>query len=466
MGERRISKTGWTPKSWRDLPIQQVPAYPDAAALSAVETQLASFPPLVFAGEARKLKSALARVSTGEAFLLQGGDCAESFDEHSADNIRDFFRVFLQMALVLTFAGGSPVVKVGRIAGQFAKPRSSPTETIGGVSLPSYRGDIVNGLTFTEEARVPDPRRQLEAYRQSAATLNLLRAFATGGYANLENSHRWMLGFVKDSPQSARYADCAERMTEALDFMRAIGINPETHQEVRTTDFYTSHEALLLGYEEALTRVDSTSGEWYATSGHMLWIGDRTRQADHAHIEYARGIRNPIGLKCGPSMTGDGLIGLIDGLNPANEAGRLTLICRFGADKVGDHLPGLIRAVQREGRKVVWVCDPMHGNTISAGGYKTRPFERVMQEIESFFGIHRAEGTIAGGIHLEMTGKDVTECTGGARALTADDLQDRYHTYCDPRLNAEQALEVAFLTAELVKRERAEIERPRLDAAE
>ncbi|KQP23733.1 phospho-2-dehydro-3-deoxyheptonate aldolase [Methylobacterium sp. Leaf102] len=466
MGERWTSKTGWTPKSWRNLPIQQVPAYPDAAALKTVETQLASFPPLVFAGEARKLKSALARVSTGEAFLLQGGDCAESFDEHSADNIRDFFRVFLQMALVLTFAGGSPVVKVGRIAGQFAKPRSSPTETLGGVSLPSYRGDIVNGLTFTEEARIPDPRRQLEAYRQSAATLNLLRAFATGGYANLENSHRWMLGFVKDSPQSARYADCAERMTETLDFMRAIGINPETHQEVRTTDFYTSHEALLLGYEEALTRVDSTSGDWYATSGHMLWIGDRTRQADHAHIEYARGIKNPIGLKCGPSMTADGLIGLIDQLNPGNEAGRLTLICRFGADKVGDHLPGLIRAVEREGRKVVWVCDPMHGNTISAGGYKTRPFERVMQEIESFFGIHRAEGTIAGGIHLEMTGKDVTECTGGARALTADDLQDRYHTYCDPRLNAEQALEVAFLTAELVKRERAEIERPRLDAAE
>ncbi|KQO56218.1 MULTISPECIES: 3-deoxy-7-phosphoheptulonate synthase class II [unclassified Methylobacterium] len=466
MGERWTSKTGWTPKSWRNLPIQQVPAYPDAAALETVETQLASFPPLVFAGEARKLKSALARVSTGEAFLLQGGDCAESFDEHSADNIRDFFRVFLQMALVLTFAGGSPVVKVGRIAGQFAKPRSSPTETLGGVSLPSYRGDIVNGLTFTEEARIPDPRRQLEAYRQSAATLNLLRAFATGGYANLENSHRWMLGFVKDSPQSARYADCAERMTETLDFMRAIGINPETHQEVRTTDFYTSHEALLLGYEEALTRVDSTSGDWYATSGHMLWIGDRTRQADHAHIEYARGIKNPIGLKCGPSMTAEGLIGLIDQLNPGNEAGRLTLICRFGADKVGDHLPGLIRAVEREGRKVVWVCDPMHGNTISAGGYKTRPFERVMQEIESFFGIHRAEGTIAGGIHLEMTGKDVTECTGGARALTADDLQDRYHTYCDPRLNAEQALEVAFLTAELVKRERAEIERPRLDAAE
>ncbi|WP_342109435.1 class II 3-deoxy-7-phosphoheptulonate synthase [Methylobacterium sp. SI9] len=460
MGER------WTPKSWRHLPIEQVPSYPDVTALGAVESQIASFPPLVFAGEARKLKAALGRVAAGEAFLLQGGDCAESFDEHSADNIRDFFRVFLQMAMVLTFAGGSPVVKVGRIAGQFAKPRSSPTETLEGVSLPSYRGDIINGIGFSEESRVPDPRRQLEAYRQSAATLNLLRAFATGGYANLENAHRWMLGFVKDSPQSSRYQDVAGRMTDALDFMRAIGINPETHPEVRTTDFYTSHEALLLGYEEALTRVDSTTGDWYATSGHMLWIGDRTRQPDHAHVEYARGIKNPIGLKCGPSMKAEGLIRLIDLLNPENEPGRLSLICRFGADKVGDHLPALIRAVEREGRKVVWICDPMHGNTIPAGRYKTRPFERVMQEIEGFFGVHRAEGTIAGGIHLEMTGKDVTECTGGARALTADDLQDRYHTYCDPRLNAEQALEVAFRTAELVKAERSHVERPRLDAAE
>ena len=460
MGER------WTPETWRTLPIQQAPAYPDADALGAVETQIASFPPLVFAGEARKLKAALARVAAGDAFLLQGGDCAESFDEHSADNIRDFFRVFLQMAMVLTFAGGSPVVKVGRIAGQFAKPRSSPTEAQGGLSLPSYRADIVNGIGFTEGERTPDPRRQLEAYRQSAATLNLLRAFAGGGYANLENAHRWMLGFVKDSPQSSRYQDVASRMSDALDFMRAIGINPETHQEVRTTDIYTSHEALLLGYEQALTRIDSTSGDWYATSGHLLWIGDRTRQPDHAHVEYARGIRNPIGLKCGPSMTADGLIRLIDRLNPADEPGRLSLICRFGADKVGEHLPGLIRAVEREGRSVTWVCDPMHGNTISAGGYKTRPFERVMQEIEGFFGVHRAEGTVAGGIHLEMTGKDVTECTGGARALTAEDLSDRYHTYCDPRLNAEQALEVAFRTAELVKRERSEIERPRLDAAE
>ncbi|TGD96724.1 class II 3-deoxy-7-phosphoheptulonate synthase [Methylobacterium nonmethylotrophicum] len=456
----------WTPTSWRRLPIQQVPDYPDAAALAAVERQLASFPPLVFAGEARKLKQGLAKVAAGEAFLLQGGDCAESFDEHSADNIRDFFRVFLQMALVLTFAGGSPVVKVGRIAGQFAKPRSSPVEIVDGVSLPSYRGDIVNGIGFTEAERVPDPRRQAEAYRQSAATLNLLRAFATGGYANLENAHRWMLGFVKDSPQSSAYADLAQRMTETLDFMRAIGINPETHQEVRQTDFYTSHEALLLGYEEALTRVDSTSGDWYATSGHMLWIGDRTRQADHAHVEFARGIRNPIGLKCGPSLKADDLIRLVDLLNPTNEAGRLTLICRFGADKVGEHLPGLIRAVEREGRTVVWSCDPMHGNTVTASGYKTRPFERVMKEIQGFFDIHQAEGTHAGGIHLEMTGKNVTECTGGARALTAEDLHDRYHTYCDPRLNAEQALEVAFLTADLVKRERRQHERPRIEAAE
>ena len=456
----------WTPTSWRRLPIQQVPDYPDSTSLAAVERQLASFPPLVFAGEARKLKQNLAKVAAGEAFLLQGGDCAESFDEHSADNIRDFFRVFLQMALVLTFAGGSPVVKIGRIAGQFAKPRSSPTETVDGVSLPSYRGDIVNGIGFTEGERVPDPRRQVEAYRQSAATLNLLRAFATGGYANLENAHRWMLGFVKDSPQSSAYADLAQRMTETLDFMRAIGINPETHQEVRQTDFYTSHEALLLGYEEALTRVDSTSGDWYATSGHMLWIGDRTRQADHAHIEFARGIKNPIGLKCGPSLKPDDLIRLVDLLNPTNEAGRLTLICRFGADKVGDHLPALVRAVEREGRNVVWSCDPMHGNTVTASGYKTRPFERVMKEIQGFFDIHQAEGTHAGGIHLEMTGKNVTECTGGARALTADDLRDRYHTYCDPRLNAEQALEVAFLTADLVKRERRQHERPQIEAAE
>ena len=457
----------WTPQSWRQKPVQQVPSYPDSAALQGVEEQLAGFPPLVFAGEARKLKRALAKVAAGEAFLLQGGDCAESFAEHSADNIRDFFRLFLQMAVVLTFAGGSPVVKVGRVAGQFAKPRSASTETVDGVELPSYRGDIVNDIAFTPEARIPDPRRQLSAFRQSAATLNLIRAFATGGYANLENAHRWMLGFVKDSPQSSRYREIAERITESLDFMRAIGIDPETHPEMRSTDFYTSHEALLLGFEEAMTRIDSTSGDWYATSGHMLWIGDRTRQPDHAHVEYMRGIRNPIGLKCGPSLTPDGLLKLLDRLNPDNEPGRMTLICRFGADKVFDHLPALVRSVKREGRVVVWSCDPMHGNTIKAGsGYKTRPFEAIIGEVRDFFAVHRAEGTHAGGVHLEMTGKNVTECTGGARALTDADLHDRYHTYCDPRLNAEQALEIAFLTAELIKQERQSRERPKAAAAE
>ncbi len=457
----------WTPSSWRVKPIQQVPAYPDAKVLESVEAQLAGFPPLVFAGEARKLKRALAKVATGEAFLLQGGDCAESFAEHSADNIRDFFRLFLQMAVVLTFAGSSPVVKVGRVAGQFAKPRSAPNETIGGIELPSYRGDIINGIEFTPESRIPDPARQLDAYRQSAATLNLIRAFATGGYANLENAHRWMLGFVKDSPQSGRYQELADRITETLDFMRAIGIDPEVHPEMRTTDFYTSHEALLLGYEQAMTRVDSTSGDWYATSGHMIWIGDRTRQPDHAHIEYCRGVKNPIGLKCGPSLKADELIRLIDALNPENEAGRLTLIGRVGAGKVIEHLPALVRAVKKEGRSVVWSCDPMHGNTVKAGsGYKTRPFDLILSEVRDFFAVHQAEGTHAGGMHLEMTGKNVTECTGGARGMTDADLSDRYHTHCDPRLNAEQALELAFLTAELLKRERSGRARPKVEAAE
>ena len=434
------------------MPISQVPAYPDASALADTEKQLATFPPLVFAGEARKLRRQLASVANGEAFLLQGGDCAESFAEHGADNIRDFFRVFLQMAVVLTFAGAQPVVKVGRIAGQFAKPRSSDNETKGDITLPSYRGDIINGIEFDEKSRVPDPARQEMAYRQSAATLNLLRAFAQGGYANLENVHKWMLGFVADSPQSERYEALAARISETIDFMRAVGISSESHPALRETDFYTSHEALLLGYEEALTRVDSTSGDWYATSGHMIWIGDRTRQPDHAHIEYCRGIKNPLGLKCGPSLTPDGLIELIDMLNPDNEAGRLTLIARFGADKVGEHLPKLVRAVEREGRKVVWSCDPMHGNTITAAGYKTRPFDRILKEVQSFFEVHRAEGTHPGGIHVEMTGKNVTECTGGARAIRDEELQDRYHTHCDPRLNADQALELAFLLTDLLKK--------------
>ena len=449
-------KKGWTPDSWRSKPIEQVPVYPDLDALTALEKRIASYPPLVFAGEARKLKKSLAKVAAGESFLLQGGDCAESFAEHQADNIRDFFRVFLQMAVALTFAGAVPVVKIGRIAGQFAKPRSSNVERQGDVELPSYRGDIINGIEFDAASRTPDPNRIEMAYRQSAATLNLLRAFASGGYANLENAHRWMLGFVKDSPQAHRYEELANRITEALDFMRACGIDPESHPEMRTTDFYTSHEALLLGFEQAMTRVDSTSGDWYATSGHMIWIGDRTRQHDHAHVEFARGIKNPIGLKCGPSLKPDDLIRLIDILNPEDEPGRLTLIGRFGAEKVQDHLPQLIRAVKREGRNVVWSCDPMHGNTITLNHYKTRPFESILREVENFFLVHRAEGTNPGGIHIEMTGKNVTECTGGARAITAEDLSDRYHTHCDPRLNADQALELAFLVAELLKHGRQE----------
>ena len=449
------ARAKWAIDSWRAKPVEQMPVYPDMNALSDVERQLAGFPPLVFAGEARKLKKQLAKVSAGDAFLLQGGDCAEAFAEHSADNIRDFFRVFLQMAVVMTFGAASPIIKVGRVAGQFAKPRSAGTETINGVELPSYRGDIVNDIEFTAAARVPDPQRQLDAYRQSAATLNLIRAFATGGYANLENAHRWMLGFVNDSPNGARYQQLADRITETLDFMRAIGLDSEQHPELRSTEFYTSHEALLLGYEQAMTRVDSTTGDYYATSGHMLWIGDRTRQLDHAHVEYMRGIKNPIGLKCGPSIKADGLLQLIDALNPDNEPGRLTLIARFGSDKAQEHLPALVRAVKREGRHVVWSCDPMHGNTIKAAtGFKTRPFDRIMSEIRTFFAVHQAEGTYAGGIHLEMTGKNVTECTGGARAISETDLHDRYHTYCDPRLNAEQAIEVAFLVAELLKNER------------
>ncbi|MDQ2632184.1 MAG: 3-deoxy-7-phosphoheptulonate synthase class II [Pseudomonadota bacterium] len=444
--------TKWSPNSWRNKPIQQVPSYPDAAVLNDVEGRLATFPPLVFAGEARKLKKQLATVAAGDAFLLQGGDCAESFAEHGADNIRDFFRVFLQMAVVMTFAGSQPVVKVGRIAGQFAKPRSSDTETKDGVTLPSYRGDIINGTEFDARARIPDPARQEMAYRQSAATLNLLRAFAQGGYASLENVHRWMLGFVSDSPQDERYEALANRITETMDFMKAVGITSESNHALRETDFYTSHEALLLGYEEALTRVDSTSGDWYATSGHMIWIGDRTRQPDHAHVEYARGIKNPLGLKCGPSLTPDGLLQLIDALNPENEPGRLTLIARFGSDKVAEHLPKLVRAVKKEGRQVVWSSDPMHGNTITAAGYKTRPFDRILKEVQTFFEVHRAEGTHPGGIHIEMTGKNVTECTGGARAITAEDLHDRYHTHCDPRLNADQAIELAFLVSELLRK--------------
>ncbi len=446
----------WTPQSWRNKPISQVPAYPDAAKLLAAEKQLASFPPLVFAGEARELKSHLAEVSRGEAFLLQGGDCAESFAEHGADHIRDFFRVFLQMAVVLTHGAGKPVLKVGRIAGQFAKPRSADTETIDGVTLPSYRGDIINDIGFTPEARNPDPERLLLAYRQSAATLNLLRAFASGGYANLARVHEWTMGFMKDSNTNSKFEEVARKIDDAIDFMRALGLTPDNTQQLRETRFYTSHEALLLGYEEALTRRDSITNDWYATSGHMLWIGDRTRQPEAAHVEYFSGIKNPIGIKCGPSLSSDDLMRLLDKLNPRDEAGRITLICRFGSDKVKEHLPRVIEAVQGEGRTVVWCSDPMHGNTVkSATGYKTRPFDKVLSEVHSFFQVHRQMGTYAGGIHIEMTGDDVTECTGGGVAPVTDaSLKDRYHTYCDPRLNASQSLELAFLVAEEIRAQR------------
>lgn len=448
-------KKGWTPQSWRTRPALQLPDYPDKDALAGMEAWLRSAPPLVFAGEARNLRARLGEVAAGRAFLLQGGDCAESFAEFSADNIRDTFRVLLQMAVALTFAGRMPVVKVGRVAGQFAKPRSAPTETQDGVALPSYRGDIVNDITFTEEARRPDPERMRRGYAQAAATLNLLRAFATGGYADLHNVHQWNLGFITETPQAVRYRDMADRISEALYFMEACGLGPGATQELQTTEVYTSHEALLLPYEEAMTRVDSTSGRWLASSAHFLWIGDRTRQPDGAHVEFLRGVMNPIGLKCGPSLTVDDLLTLLDVLSPENEPGRITLIARFGADQVGDHLPKLIRAVEREGRQVVWSCDPMHGNTIKSGAYKTRPFERVLREVCAFMDIHRAEGTHAGGIHLELTGQNVTECLGGVQEICSDDLSSRYHTHCDPRLNATQALELAFVLAERVRLERA-----------
>jgi 3-deoxy-7-phosphoheptulonate synthase len=421
-------------------------------ALVRVEGELRRMPPLVFAGEARRLKALLADVAAGKAFLLQGGDCAESFKEFSADNIRDTFRLILQMAVVLTFAGGKPVVKVGRMAGQFAKPRSETIETIGGVTLPSYRGDNINGMEFDPAARQPDPERLMRAYSQSAATLNLLRAFAGGGYADLHNIHRWTLGFVDGSPQGARYRELTDKISEALDFMGAIGVTPESHPDLARVEFFTSHEALLLGFEEAMTRVDSTSGDWYDVSAHLLWIGERTRQLDGAHLEFVRGIRNPIGLKVGPTLEPDELLRLIEALNPNEEPGRLTLYGRFGADKIAARLPSLMAATHREGRQVVWAIDPMHGNTLkTATGYKTRPFDRIMAEVRAFIEIAQAEGVHPGGVHLEMTGQNVTECLGGARAVAEGELADRYHTHCDPRLNGEQALDLAFLVAERLK---------------
>ena len=447
---RQDGTTSWTPQDWRSKPRVQMPDYTDAEALAAAEAELRRYPPLVFAGEARRLRSELAKASRGEAFLLQGGDCAESFDAFNADAIRDTFKVMLQMAVVLTFAAKVPVIKVGRMAGQFAKPRSAPTEVKDGVELPSYRGDIVNELAFTPEARIPTPAKMLRAYTRAAGTLNLLRAFSTGGYADLHEVHRWTLDFTRGEG-SERYAATAARIADALDFMTAAGVSRDTAHTLETVDFYTSHEALLLEYEEALTRIDSTTGKWLAGSGHMIWIGDRTRQPDGAHVAFCKGVQNPVGLKCGPSMTAGHLKALMRELNPRNEAGRLTLIARFGAGEVGDHLPRLVRAVQEEGAEVLWSCDPMHGNTIkSSSGYKTRPFDSVLREVREFFEIHGAEGTIPGGVHFEMTGLDVTECIGGVRAVTEEDLSDRYHTACDPRLNASQSLELAFLVAEML----------------
>ncbi|MEO5705617.1 MAG: 3-deoxy-7-phosphoheptulonate synthase class II [Alteraurantiacibacter sp.] len=455
----------WTPESWKQdkFVAKHLPVYEDTAELAEAEHTLAGYPPLVFAGEARALKAKLGEVAAGRGFLLQGGDCAESFAEFGPNNIRDTLRVILQMAAVLTFASKQPVVKVARMAGQFAKPRSAPTETIGGLELPSYLGDNINGVDFTPESRRNDPQRMIRAYSQAAATLNLLRAFTTGGYANLRQVHLWTLEFMGRSAWSDQYKSIADRIGEALDFMEACGIDIEDQPQLKMASLYTSHEALLLPYEEAMTRQDSLTGDWYDTSAHMLWIGDRTRFVDSAHVEYLRGINNPIGVKCGPSLAPDQLLRMLDILNPAREPGRMTLIARFGHDKVEAGLPPLLRAVQREGHPVLWSCDPMHGNVIkSDSGYKTRPFDRILAEVKGFFAVHRAEGTHAGGIHLEMTGQDVTECTGGAVAITDAGLADRYHTHCDPRLNAAQSLEMAFTLAEMLNLERAE---RRADAA-
>jgi 3-deoxy-7-phosphoheptulonate synthase len=449
--------SNWTPEGWKSHEARHLPTYNDAGELSAVEETLAKFPPLVFAGEARALKADLADVAEGRGFLLQGGDCAESFAEFHPDNIRDTFRVLLQMAVVMTFASKQPVVKVGRIAGQFAKPRSAPTETQDGKELPSYFGDIINGIEFGDDTRRNDPQRMLQAYGQAAATLNLIRAFAGGGYANLRQVHKWTLDHIGRSPWGARFAETADRISEALDFMAACGLDPEEVPQLQGTSFYTSHEALLLPYEQALTRRDSLTGDWYDCSAHMLWIGDRTRFEGSAHVEFLRGVGNPLGMKCGPSLEPDALLRMLDTLNPAREAGRITLISRFGHDKVEAGLPKLVRAVKAEGHPVVWSCDPMHGNVIKTEtGFKTRPFERILSEVRGFFDVHRAEGTHAGGIHVEMTGQDVTECTGGAVAITDEALADRYHTHCDPRLNAAQSIELAFLVADMLNLEATE----------
>ena len=447
-------KNNWSPSSWRKKDALHMPKYLDETHLNNTLEKISKFPPLVFAGEARLLKEKLSDVAKGKAFLLQGGDCAESFADFHPDNIRDTFKVILQMAVVLTFGASCPIVKVGRIAGQFAKPRSSATETINNVELESYKGDIINGIDFNEKERNPDPDRLIQAYNQSASTLNLLRAFSQGGFANLSKIHQWNLNFVKDE-NAKKFREISNRIDECLRFMEACGINGNSVRQLNETDFFTSHEALLLQFEEALTRIDSTSGKWYDVSAHMLWVGDRTRQVDGAHIEFLRGIENPIGIKVGPSTKTDELLKILDALNPSNEGGKITLICRMGHEKVGNILPNIIKSIQKAGKNVVWTCDPMHGNTIKSNtGYKTRPLKDIISEIHQFFQIHRTEGTYPGGVHLEMTGQDVTECMGGLQEITDEDLQNRYHTYCDPRLNASQSLELAFLLSDFLKEEK------------
>ncbi|MDC0057391.1 3-deoxy-7-phosphoheptulonate synthase class II [Alphaproteobacteria bacterium] len=449
----------WQPNSWRDKPAKHIPSYSNSEDLKAATDKLSNFPPLVFAGESRKLLKQLEEVSKGKAFLLQGGDCAESFSDFHPNNIRDLFKVMLQMAVVLTFGASCPIVKVGRMAGQFAKPRSQDTEVMNNVELESYKGDIINGINFDKSSRTPNPERLIQAYNQSAATLNLLRAFAQGGFANLKQIHQWNLSFVEDSHSTKKFKEIANKIDECLTFMEACGINDRNVRQMNETDFYTSHEALLLPYEESLTRIDSTTGKWYAVSAHMLWVGDRTRQFESAHIEFVKGIQNPIGLKIGPTTDIDDLLKIIDLINPDNIAGKISLICRMGADKIASLLPNIITEVKKAEKNIVWVCDPMHGNTVKASsGYKTRPFINIISEIEQFFKIHRNEGTYPGGIHLEMTGQDVTECIGGVQEITEDDLQSRYHTYCDPRLNASQSLEVAFLLSEFLKDDRIRLQ--------
>ncbi len=449
----------WSPNSWRSKPAKHIPTYKDLNDLNKIIEELKRFPPLVFAGEARNLQKQLGEVAEGKAFLLQGGDCAESFSDFHPNNIRDSFKVMLQMAVVLTFGASCPVIKVGRMAGQFAKPRSQDLETVDGIELESYKGDIINGIEFNKESREPNPERLIKAYNQSASSLNLLRAFAQGGFANLKQIHQWNLSYVDDGQSKNKFEEIAKRIDECLTFMDACGINDKNVRQMNETDFFTSHEALLLPYEEALTRIDSTSGKWYDVSAHMLWVGDRTRQLDGAHIEFVRGICNPIGIKVGPTTNIDELLKIIDYINPKNIPGRVTLICRMGSENIAKKLPGIIAAVNKEGQKVVWTCDPMHGNTIKAStGFKTRPLTNIISEIESFFQIHRSQGSYPGGIHLEMTGQDVTECIGGVQEIKESDLKSRYHTYCDPRLNASQSLELSFLLSEFLKEERVRIQ--------